>query len=45
VPLIEASPGELNQVWTNVIDAMEGSGTAVRRGQGYLRPKHYAAEP
>jgi signal transduction histidine kinase len=31
VPLIEASPGELNQVWTNLIDnavdAMNGSGT------------------
>jgi signal transduction histidine kinase len=31
VPLIEARPGELNQVWTNLIDnaidAMEGSGT------------------
>jgi signal transduction histidine kinase len=31
VPLIEASPGELNQVWTNVIDnaidAMDGTGT------------------
>ena len=31
LPLVEASPGELNQVWTNLIDnavdAMEGSGT------------------
>jgi signal transduction histidine kinase len=31
VPLIEASPGELNQVWTNIIDnaidAMDGAGT------------------
>ena len=31
VPLVEASPGELNQVWTNLIDnavdAMEGRGT------------------
>ena len=31
VPLIEANPGELNQVWTNIIDnaidAMGGSGT------------------
>jgi signal transduction histidine kinase len=31
VPLVEASPGELNQVWTNLIDnavdAMQGSGT------------------
>ena len=31
VPLIEANPGELNQVWTNLIDnaidAMDGSGT------------------
>jgi signal transduction histidine kinase len=31
LPLIEASPGELNQVWTNIIDnaidAMDGTGT------------------
>jgi signal transduction histidine kinase len=31
VPVVEAIPGELNQVWTNVIDnavdAMEGAGT------------------
>jgi signal transduction histidine kinase len=31
VPLVEASPGELNQVWTNLIDnavdAMQGTGT------------------
>jgi signal transduction histidine kinase len=35
VPLVEASPGELNQVWTNLIDnavdAMEGEGTLTVR--------------
>ncbi|KRF34931.1 sensor histidine kinase [Nocardioides sp. Soil805] len=35
LPLVEASPGELNQVWTNLIDnavdAMEGSGTLTVR--------------
>jgi signal transduction histidine kinase len=35
VPLVEASPGELNQVWTNLIDnavdAMEGGGTLTVR--------------
>jgi len=35
LPLVEASPGELNQVWTNLIDnavdAMEGEGTLTVR--------------
>jgi signal transduction histidine kinase len=35
VPLVEASPGELNQVWTNLIDnavdAMDGGGTLTVR--------------
>ncbi len=35
LPLVEASPGELNQVWTNLIDnavdAMEGGGTLTVR--------------
>jgi signal transduction histidine kinase len=35
VPLVEAAPGELNQVWTNLIDnavdAMEGGGTLTVR--------------
>jgi signal transduction histidine kinase len=37
-PSLEASPGELNQVWTNLIDnavdAMDGSGTLTVRARG-----------
>jgi len=38
LPLIEAIPGELNQVWTNLVDnavdAMDGSGTLVVSARG-----------
>ena len=41
VPRIEAYAGELNQVWTNLIDnavdAMEGAGTLTRRDAGRAR--------
>jgi signal transduction histidine kinase len=45
-PRIEARPGELNQVWTNVIenaiDAMDGSGTL--RIATRVEPEHLAVE-
>ncbi|MDZ5620053.1 ATP-binding protein [Nocardioides sp. HM23] len=40
VPVVEASPGELNQVWTNLID----NAVDAMAGEGTLTVRTYAAE-